>query len=139
MATKNIKIKQASQHFFEPRKPMPLGTMFRNGADCMSGVLVIQDVVQAPRIQSQKIWCNSMSSRHGLLSRTLIFSLCMHCIVSLLQDTVRNQLDIGLFFNKYFRSYGSGSLLCIEPQQHYIFCVYVCVNKSSKIFLRCPI
>jgi hypothetical protein len=39
---------------FEPRKPVPLGTMFRNGADCMSGVLVFQDVVQAPESQSKK-------------------------------------------------------------------------------------
>jgi hypothetical protein len=28
--------------------------MFHNGADCMSGVLVFQDVVQAPEIQSKK-------------------------------------------------------------------------------------
>lgn len=33
---------------YEPRKPKPLGTMFRNGVECISGVLVAQDVVQLP-------------------------------------------------------------------------------------------
>jgi hypothetical protein len=28
---------------FEPHKPMPVGTMFWNGAECFSGVLVFQD------------------------------------------------------------------------------------------------
>ena len=32
----------------EPRKPVSLGAMFRNGVECISGVLVVQDVVQNP-------------------------------------------------------------------------------------------
>jgi hypothetical protein len=39
---------------FDPHKPVPPGTMFFNGADCMSGVLVFQDVVQGLKIQSKK-------------------------------------------------------------------------------------
>jgi hypothetical protein len=50
---------------FEPRKPVPLGTMFRNGADCMSGVLVFQDVVQAPESQSKKKYFNESSHLPG--------------------------------------------------------------------------
>jgi hypothetical protein len=39
---------------YEPRKPVPLGTMFRNGVECIYGILVFQDVVQNPELQSQK-------------------------------------------------------------------------------------
>jgi hypothetical protein len=38
----------------EPCKPVPLGTMFHNGVKCISGVLVVQDVVQNPEQQSRK-------------------------------------------------------------------------------------
>jgi hypothetical protein len=41
---------------YEPRKPVPLGTMFCNGVECISGVLVIQDMVQNPEMQSQKAY-----------------------------------------------------------------------------------
>ena len=30
---------------FEPRKPVPLGTMFKNGVECISGIFAFQDVV----------------------------------------------------------------------------------------------
>ncbi len=39
--------------------------MFQNGADCMSGVLVFQDVVQAPEVQSQKHFFNEASHPSG--------------------------------------------------------------------------
>jgi hypothetical protein len=38
----------------EPRKPVPLGTMFRNGVDATNGILAYQDVVQFSEIQTQK-------------------------------------------------------------------------------------
>jgi hypothetical protein len=38
----------------EPRKPAPLGTMFRNGVDATNGILAYQDVVQFSEIQKQK-------------------------------------------------------------------------------------
>jgi hypothetical protein len=38
---------------WEPRKPVPLGTMFRNGVECMSGILVFQDVVQDAEVMKQ--------------------------------------------------------------------------------------
>jgi hypothetical protein len=50
---------------YEPRKPVPLGTMFWNGADCMSGVLVFQDVVQSPEVQSRKSYFNEQSHLPG--------------------------------------------------------------------------
>ncbi len=39
--------------------------MFHNGADCMSGVLVFQDVVQTPEIQSHKDFFNEASHLPG--------------------------------------------------------------------------
>jgi hypothetical protein len=39
---------------FEPRKPVPLGTMFRNGVECFTGCLVYQDVVQNVEEQQTK-------------------------------------------------------------------------------------
>ncbi len=39
---------------FEPRKPVPLGTMFHNGVECITGLLVVQDVVQNSEQQSRK-------------------------------------------------------------------------------------
>jgi len=50
---------------FEPRKPTPLGTMFRNGAECFSGILVFQDAVQAPEVQSRKEFYNEPSHLPG--------------------------------------------------------------------------
>ena len=41
-------------YMFEPRKPVPLWTMFWNGVECMSNVLVFQDVVQLHEVQSPK-------------------------------------------------------------------------------------
>ena len=46
---------------YEPRKPKPLGTMFRNGVECISG-LVAQDVVQLPEQQSAKSYNGERSS-----------------------------------------------------------------------------
>ena len=39
---------------FEPRKPIPIGTMFKNGVECISGMIVFQDIVQAPDVQAKK-------------------------------------------------------------------------------------
>jgi hypothetical protein len=39
---------------FEPRKPVPLGTQFKNGIECLAGTMVFQDIVQAPEIQKRK-------------------------------------------------------------------------------------
>jgi len=47
---------------FEPRKPIPLGTMFRNGVECVSGILAVQDIVQNPEQQSKKRYFVQLSS-----------------------------------------------------------------------------
>ena len=39
---------------FEPRKPVPLGTMFKNGVECISGVFAYQDVVMGAEVQQRK-------------------------------------------------------------------------------------
>jgi hypothetical protein len=39
---------------YEPRKPVPLGTMFRNGVECYTGCLVFQDVAQNTEEQNRK-------------------------------------------------------------------------------------
>ncbi|CAB9499209.1 unknown protein [Seminavis robusta] len=39
---------------YEPRKPVPLGTMLRNGVECITGCLVNQDLVMQPEKQNFK-------------------------------------------------------------------------------------
>jgi Transposase IS4 len=39
---------------FEPRKPVPLGTQFRNAAECFTGCLMFQDIVQTSEEQKRK-------------------------------------------------------------------------------------
>ena len=51
---KTSKLGGLPNYAFEPRKPIPLGAMLRNCAECHSGCVVHQDVVQSPEIQSQK-------------------------------------------------------------------------------------
>ena len=46
---------------YKVHKPVPLGTMFWNGAECISGVLVYQDVVQLSEAQS---WKKSLVRSH---------------------------------------------------------------------------
>lgn len=48
----------------EPRKPVPLGTMFKNGAERKSGLIVFNDAVQNLEQQVQKR-CNNLDS-HSL-------------------------------------------------------------------------
>ena len=51
---KTSKLGGLPNYTFEPRKPVPLGTMFRNGVDCMTGCLLYQDIVQLPEQQQRK-------------------------------------------------------------------------------------
>jgi hypothetical protein len=51
---KTKKLGGLPNYTFEPRKPVPLGTMFRNGVECITGLLVVQDVVQNSEQQSRK-------------------------------------------------------------------------------------
>jgi hypothetical protein len=51
---KTTKLGGLPNYTYEPRKPVPLGTMFRNGVECITGVIVVQDVVQLSEQQSQK-------------------------------------------------------------------------------------
>eukprot|EP00957_Ditylum_brightwellii_P126705 9657472-Ditylum_brightwellii.AAC.1 len=39
---------------FEPCKPVPLGTMFKNEVGCISGIFSFQDIVQGPERQQKK-------------------------------------------------------------------------------------
>jgi hypothetical protein len=39
---------------FEPRKPVPLGTIFRSGVEYVSRIFLVQDVVQNPEQQALK-------------------------------------------------------------------------------------
>ena len=51
---KTSKLGGAPNLTYEPRKPVSLGTMFRNGVECISGIIVNQDVVQPPEVQARK-------------------------------------------------------------------------------------
>jgi len=59
---KTTKLGGLPNYTFEPRKPVPLGTMFRNGVECISGILVVQDVVQNPEMQSLKDYFGDTST-----------------------------------------------------------------------------
>jgi len=59
---KTTKLGGLPNYTFEPRKPVPLGTMFRNGVECLSGILVVQDVVQNPEKQALKSYFGEPSS-----------------------------------------------------------------------------
>jgi hypothetical protein len=48
--------------YWEPRNLVPLGLMFRNGVECMSGTLVFQDVVQDAEIVTQNKYFGEKSS-----------------------------------------------------------------------------
>ena len=58
---KTSKLGGLPNYTYEPRKPVPLGTMFRNDAECMSGILVFQDVVQLSEVQSRNFFKNKKS------------------------------------------------------------------------------
>jgi hypothetical protein len=47
---------------FEPRKPKPLGTMFKNGVEATTGIMVTQDVVQGADAQREKKYVGEESS-----------------------------------------------------------------------------
>ena len=51
---KTTKLGGLPNYTYEPRKPVHLGTMMRNSADCITGCLVYQDVVMAPEHQDAK-------------------------------------------------------------------------------------
>jgi hypothetical protein len=47
---------------WEQRKPVPLGTIFRNGVECMSGILPFQDIVQYAEVVKQNEYFGEKSS-----------------------------------------------------------------------------
>jgi hypothetical protein len=58
----NQRLEGLLNYTYEPKKPVSLGTMFRNGVKCITGVLVVQDVVQLSEQQSQKDFLGLRSS-----------------------------------------------------------------------------
>jgi hypothetical protein len=47
---------------WEPRKPVPLGTIFRNGVEASTGILVYQSVVQQTEVMNQLLYYAERSS-----------------------------------------------------------------------------
>ena len=62
---KTSKLGGLPNYTYKPRKPIPLGTMLRNAAECISGILVGQDVVMRPEIQERKEFFDEPSSIPG--------------------------------------------------------------------------
>jgi hypothetical protein len=62
---KTLKLGDFPNYTYEPQKPVPLGTMFCNGVECISAILVFQDVVQNPELQSRKDFHGEKSSLPG--------------------------------------------------------------------------
>jgi hypothetical protein len=48
--------------YWEPRKPFPLGTMSRNGVECIYGILIFQDLVQDAEVMNQHEYFGEKSS-----------------------------------------------------------------------------
>ena len=59
---KTTKLGGLPNYTFELQKPVPLGTIFHNGVECITGVLVVQDVVQNPEQQSLKTYYGDVSA-----------------------------------------------------------------------------
>ena len=51
---KTSKLGGLPNYTYEPRKPVPLGTMFRNGVEAVTGIIMHQDIVQLPELQARK-------------------------------------------------------------------------------------
>ena len=47
---------------YQPRKPKPLGTLFKNGVEAMTGIVVNQDVVEGLVVQWEKKYVLQSSS-----------------------------------------------------------------------------
>jgi hypothetical protein len=47
---------------WEPRRPVPLGTTFRNGTECTSDILMFQDIVQDAEVMKVKEYVGEKSS-----------------------------------------------------------------------------
>ncbi len=47
---------------YEPRKPKPLGTIFKNGLEARTGIMVMQDVVQGAVAPREKKYVGEVSS-----------------------------------------------------------------------------
>ena len=62
---KTSKLGGLPNYTYEPRKPINLGTMFRNGVECITGIIVFQDVVQLPEHQGKKEFSNRLSNLPG--------------------------------------------------------------------------
>jgi len=59
---KTSKLGGLPNYTYEPRKPVPLGTMLRNGVECTTGCIVFQDVVMNPEFQYTKKYQDETSS-----------------------------------------------------------------------------
>ncbi len=53
---KTLKLGGFPNYTYEIRKTVPLGTMFCNSVECISGVLVFQNAVQLTEVQSRKLY-----------------------------------------------------------------------------------
>jgi hypothetical protein len=61
---KTSKLGGLPNYTYEPQKPVPLGRMFGNGVECISGILVFQDVVQILTTELKRLpWRKVVSSR----------------------------------------------------------------------------
>ena len=55
---KTSKLGGLPNYTWEPRKPIPLGTMFRNAAECVIGMVVNNDPCMCSELQNTKEYSN---------------------------------------------------------------------------------
>ena len=62
---KTSKLGGLPNYTYEPRKPIPLGMMFRNGVECITGIFLFNDPVQGPEKQQMKKYHGDPSNLPG--------------------------------------------------------------------------
>ena len=71
--TKTSKLGIIPNISYEPRKPITLGTMFKNGIEFISGMFTFQDIFQGSEKQQQKHYFGEQSfisdDKHNTISR----------------------------------------------------------------------
>jgi hypothetical protein len=101
----------------EPRKPMTLGTMFRNGVDATNGILAYQDVVQFSEIQKQK---EHHAEKYHLPN---VVDINAHCAETMRQAERANTVEGGGRWRRLVRQRHDGSgaqeTLALELHLHH--------------------
>ncbi|MGL5936847.1 MAG: hypothetical protein ACRCZI_14630, partial [Cetobacterium sp.] len=81
---------------YEPRKPVPLGTQFRNGVECYTGCIVFQDVAQNAEEQHRKeYFYQDVDGRVPRLSHLPTRNPIQHHVAEVMRQVKGANLTVG--------------------------------------------